>query len=89
MNPLVVPDLLAEIGRLKSEVERLTAERDERAKEVGRLLVRYDSATDQAVRYADEIALWKDRYEAERRDHLATIKHADALEDECHKLERE
>ena len=42
-----------------------------------------------SARYADERNEWKDRYEAEHRDHLATIKHADALEDECHKLERE
>lgn len=26
-----------------------------------------------------EVSMWKERYESERRDHLATIKHADEM----------
>jgi uncharacterized pyridoxal phosphate-containing UPF0001 family protein len=50
-----------EYNELKAEIERLTRERDEvsllavnRLIEIDRVRARYDSATDQAVRYADD-----------------------------------
>ena len=49
--------------------------------EIERLQARYDSATDQAMRYAAdnermraEVEEWKERWAAERRDHEATMK---------------
>jgi hypothetical protein len=30
-------------------------------------------------RLREEVAMWKERYEAERRDHEATIKHCDEM----------
>jgi putative salt-induced outer membrane protein YdiY len=68
-------------AELRAEVERLTAENE--------ILRTMNYHIGQSIGIAAaEIEKWKDRYQAERRDHEATIKHADQLDEECHRLSR-
>jgi hypothetical protein len=60
-------DLMREAA---DEIERLTALWEARGVEIDRLNAEIE-------RLQAEVTLWRERYEAERRDHEATIKHAD------------
>jgi anion-transporting ArsA/GET3 family ATPase len=63
-------DLLAEAA---DEIERLRAENDG----LRAALRLAGSIKDEIDRAYAEVEEWKDRYEAERNDHEATMKHAD------------
>jgi hypothetical protein len=91
-SPVDVNQLAMDAVEAVNEVERLTADRvkmalayDKLRAEVERLLGHKEEADRHVATIAElraEVAEWRERYEAEHRDHLATIKHADALEDE-------
>lgn len=65
--------LVSLLGAVEREIERLRAENDG----LRAMLRLTGSLKDEIERAYAEVDEWKDRYEAERADHEATMKHAD------------
>jgi hypothetical protein len=67
-----------EIERLRAEVDGLHAALAEIEDMIdGEIDINQHGGPNLAMKVQMAIALWKDRYEAERADHEATMKHAD------------